>query len=426
MKVECLRKDTGEYGPGSRKGANKNRGSGCAERRRSLMAANEAVRGKGMKMEIDFEQVFTFENLMQAANDCQKGVRWKESTQQFEMHKLRWVASMRKQLLEGTYKGKGFNEFWICERGKMRFIQSVHISERCIQKTLSNHALKKEIVPTLIYDNSASIQNKGTCFAMERLKCHLERHYRRHGRIGGVLTMDFKNYFGSIDHEKLLVMLQNAIKDDKLFGLMKQFIDAFDGSEGLGLGSEVSQICAVAFPNSIDHFIKTELKIKGYGRYMDDSYIIHKDVEYLKECLESIKEKCAELGITLNEKRVKISKFEKESFTYLKKRIKLTESGKVVIRLSRTKITSQRRKMRKQKRMLDEGRIKIESIRRSYKTFRSTLEHFGMKKSIESFDKLYKDLFGEEVKVDGHRRRKGSKKTAGRAQQANGRVKSNL
>lgn len=49
-------------------------------------------------------------------------------------------------------------------------------------------------------------------------------------------------------------------------------------------------------PNRLDHVIKQELGIKGYGRYMDDGYLIHEDTAYLEKCLEQIKEVCAELG----------------------------------------------------------------------------------------------------------------------------------
>jgi len=54
------------------------------------------------------------------------------------------------------------------------------------------------------------------------------------------------------------------------------------GNKGLGLGSQVSQISAVFYPNSVDHFIKDKLGIKTYGRYMDDGYIIHNNIKELK------------------------------------------------------------------------------------------------------------------------------------------------
>lgn len=344
----------------------------------------------------NFKAAASFDNLMQAAAECEKGVTWKASVQSFEINKLRWVASMRKELLDGTYKGKGYNNFTIKERGKVRYIQSVHISERVVQKSLNNNCLKPDILPKLVYDNSASIKGKGTEFALDRLKVHLQRHYRRHGRTGGVLTIDFSNYFGSIDRDVLLGMLRQSVKDDKVYAMVERVVRSFTGDVGLGLGSEISQTCAIALPSPIDRYIKEQLRIKGYGRYMDDSYLIHEDVDYLRYCMQEIRKECAKLGITINERRTQIVRLDKGSFTYLKKRIKLTDTEKVVMRLSRKKITKERHKLKKYKEMLDNGRVTMQSIRQHYVSFRGGAKKFDTKETIKTLDKLYAELFGEE------------------------------
>ena len=57
---------------------------------------------------------------------------------------------------------------------------------------------------------------------------------------------------------------------------MWNFIQAFGPEKSLGLGSEVSQICAVFFPNKVDHFIKEKLRIKYYGRYSQRQKLFEK------------------------------------------------------------------------------------------------------------------------------------------------------
>lgn len=47
-----------------------------------------------------------------------------------------------------------------------------------------------------------------------------------------------------------------------------------------------SQVIATFYLNELDHFIKDDLKIKSYVRYMDDGVLIHNDKEYLKYCLK--------------------------------------------------------------------------------------------------------------------------------------------
>lgn len=339
----------------------------------------------------DFKKISDFGNLLKAANACGNGVRWKASVQAFEITKLRQVAKLKKELEGGTYRSKGFHEFTINERGKTRRIQSVHISERCVQKSLCNNVMKPVIVPKLVYDNSASLKGKGTEFALNRLKCHLERHYRKHGRKGGILTIDFKNYFGSIDHDKLLRLFSETFPDKKVYDFLSQFVTAFD--EGLGLGSEISQISAIYFPNAIDHMIKEKLHIRGYGRYMDDSYLIHEDIDHLRYCLDEIEKACEKQGITINRKRTMITPLTK-GFTFLKKRIYLEPNGRVSIRLSRKNITARRRKLRHQRESLDNGKITMATVAQSYQSWRGYALKYDSYNTVKNMDKLYHELFG--------------------------------
>lgn len=350
-------------------------------------ARSFAVRGN-----MKYEDVISFESLTKAADQCCSGVMWKSSTQSFKLNQARWAADLHRQLAAGTYKSRGFTNFTITERGKTRHIQSVHISERCVQKTLCQNALRPLIEPRLIYDNSASLPGKGTAFALQRLKKHLWQHYQKHGRTGGILLMDYSNYFGSIDHRILLRMLRDVIADERVYALTKHFIDCFDGDVGLGLGSEVSQICAIFYPNQIDHFIKEQLRIKGYGRYMDDSYIIHQDLDYLRHCQREVERMAAGLGLRLNPRRTQIIRLDGH-FEYLKKRVHLTDTGKVVMRLTRKNITKRRRLLRKHKEMLDAGRINFETIRQSYQSWRGYAVKCDSYRTVRSMDKLFDELF---------------------------------
>lgn len=300
-----------------------------------------------------------------------------------------------KQLETNTYHCKGFNTFQIHERGKLRKIQAVHISDRAVQKMINDYYLRRIIVPTLIYDNAASLPGKGTQFALDRLKHHLQNHYRKYGRTGWILMMDFKSYFGSINHKKLIDQLNKFAKDEKMMELIKQIINHCEGDTGIGLGSEIFQICAIFYPSIIDHYIKERLYIKGYGRYMDDSYVIHHDIDYLRKCLDEIRTKCDELGLSLNDKRTRIYRLD-ESFPYLKKRVKLTNSGKVIMRLQRENVTRERKRLRKQKEMFDRGEITFEIIKQSYQAWRAYAKKCDAQKIIYQMDSYFKELFGKE------------------------------
>jgi hypothetical protein len=57
---------------------------------------------------------------------------------------------------------------------------------------------------------------------------------------------------------------------------------------GLPLGSYLSQWCGTFYLDGLDHFVKRELKIKGYLRFMDDFALFSDDRRQLLEARSAI------------------------------------------------------------------------------------------------------------------------------------------
>lgn len=341
----------------------------------------------------NFDSVASPDALFKAAKEARRGVYWKASVQRYNMSLLRNSLKTSKELYAGEDVRRGFIPFDLIERGKLRHIQSVHFSERVVQRSLCANALTPLLSRSLIYDNGASLANKGIDFALRRLKRHLCRHYRKHGKSGYVVLVDFKGYFDNILHQPLYDLYNRVFGEDaRLVALASLFIAAF-GSYGLGLGSETCQIDAVTYPNSIDHYIKEVLRCKYYGRYMDDSYIICETKEQAREILNALLPKYAELGITVNCKKTAIVKLSR-GFTFLKTHISLTDTGAVVFRPCRQSIVRQRRKLKKFKRFLDAGQMTMLDIRASYMSWRGFIAHKNARRTIHNMDVLYYQLFG--------------------------------
>lgn len=102
-------------------------------------------------------------------------------------------------------------------------------------------------------------------------------------------------------------------------------------TKSLAIGDQVSQICSIFFPTPVDNYCKIVRSIRWYGRYMDDSYIISNDKQFLHEMLDKITQIASELGIFINHKKTKIMKIN-HFFTWLKLRYKLTETGHLVVK----------------------------------------------------------------------------------------------
>ena len=341
----------------------------------------------------NYERVIDPNSLYKAMKDSRSGVYWKASVQRYNMNFLRNILQVSKDLKAGKDIRKGFIEFDIIERGKARHIRSVHFSERVVQKSLCNNALIPHLTRSLIHDNGASITDKGIHFAVNRLKGHLRKHFKTHSSEGYVLLLDFKGYFENILHEPLRDIFNGAFGDDgRLLDLAMSFVYAF-GDNGLGLGSETSQIAAVAYSSRNDHYIKEVLRCKYYGRYMDDSYFICESKEQAGHILSVMLEKYAEYGIKTSPKKTHIIKLSR-GFTFLKTQFSLEPTGRVVARPSRQSATRQRRKLKKFKKFLDAGVMTMGEIRNSYMSWRGYIAHINARRTIRHMDELYKRLFG--------------------------------
>jgi hypothetical protein len=366
-----------------------------SERREARYQRRKLKRCEKRKSSIEsydsLEAVADINSLIRASQKARSGVMWKASVQRYLMNLLKNVTESNKNILSGKDIRKGFINFDIVERGKLRHISSVHFSERVVQRSLCANALLPVLTRGLIYDNGASMKGKGISFAVNRLKTHLHRHYRKYGNEGYVLTIDFSNYFGSMRHEPIREILNKSFKDKRLVDFTMLFVDAF-GDVGMGLGSETSQIFAIAYPNSVDHCIKERLRIKGYGRYMDDMYLLHKSKARLRECLEVIRTECAKLGIRLNAKKTHITKLSK-GFTFLKSQFFLTCTGRVILKAGRESIVRQRRKLKKFRKFMDKGLMTYGQIYNSYMSWRGYIGHKDAHRTILSMDWLFRELF---------------------------------
>ena len=359
-------------------------------RREEKRARNRAERIDGLTL----ERISDMDALYDAAMKSRRGVSWKASVQGYCQHMLGNVCKARQDLLNGEDIRRGFHEFDLIERGKLRHISSVHFSERVIHKSLSQNALVPAIMPTLTAGNSANMKGRGVDYAIARLKNQLARHYRRHGTEGYVLLVDFSDYFARIDHDAAKRLVGKALDDERLVALTNSLIDAC-GDVGLGLGSEPNQILAVALPNPIDHWAEEMAGLEATGRYMDDSYYIDMSKDKLKLVLACIEILCDDLGITINRKKTRIVKLSR-GFRFVKKRFYYGHTGKVVVRPSREAITRERRKLKAMRRMLDRGEITLRQINQSYQSWRGGMLRLDAHETVLSMDRLYKELFGSE------------------------------
>jgi hypothetical protein len=210
--------------------------------------------------------------------------------------------------------------------------------------------------------------------------------------------MDFTGYFDNILHEPVYELLDKAFSDKRIVAFCRQFIEPF-GSKSLGIGSQISQILAISYRSSIDHYVKEVLRALEYGCYMDDSYLMDEDKDRLWARYQAIREKCAAKGIKINPRKTQIVKI-KKGFTCMKGKFYLTGTGRVIVKPCRKNTTAARRKLKSFRRKLAAGEMTLEQIICSYNSYRGyILKDYNSHKTVRSMDKLFHELFGYDTRI---------------------------
>ena len=295
------------------------------------------------------EEVCSFESLYKAMRHCKKNVMWKDSTAGFVKNGLSNCVDLHDDLASGKYTIGKYAVFTITEP-KERSIVSTRIRDRTFQRSLCDHYLTEALSKSFIYDNCACQVGKGTDFARKRLKVHLQKFYRKHGLNGYVLKCDISNYFGSTSHAVAEAAVRKRAQDkwaaDEAVRIINSFTQGDNPEIGMGLGSQVTQLVELAVLDDLDHYIKEQLHIKQYIRYMDDFLLFHEDKQYLLYCKRVIADKLTKLGLTLSTKKTQIFPI-KQPIHFLGFSFKLTNSGRVLMFVLPKKVTHERRKLRK-------------------------------------------------------------------------------
>ena len=303
----------------------------------------------------DFDKVFTFENLYESYKKCIKNVSWKPSVQKFILDDINNLVQLRISLITGTFRSRGFFEFDIIERGKPRHIRSVCIEERVVQRCLCDYCLIPVLTRSFIYDNGACIPDKGQHFTINRIKRHLREFFNKYGTNGIAVTLDFKSYFENIQHDIIYAIIDNTFTDTKLLWLIHHFVDAF-GEQGLGLGSQISQILAVTVADALDHFVKEQLLVFKYVRYNDDMLFLCKNKQEAISIVEQVKNFSEQYKFIIHPDKIKI-KYLSKGFTFMKIKFILKETGYIVMLPDKRKVVRVRRKLKRIKRKVDNGII---------------------------------------------------------------------
>lgn len=242
-----------------------------------------------------FERIVGFDNLLLAQRRAARGKRCRTSVARFEFHLEHELFELQDELMTGSYQPGEFFTFEVRDP-KRRAICAAPFRDRVVHHALC-HVLEPHFERRAIFDSYACRLGKGTHAAIARARQFARRHPY-------FLKCDVRKFFASVDHGVLFGLLERLFKERPLLDLLARIInhappDSAPG-KGLPIGNLTSQHFANLYLGELDHFLKDQLHIKGYLRYMDDFLLFAEDKPSLHlwlADLEDLLEERLDLGL---------------------------------------------------------------------------------------------------------------------------------
>ncbi|HHR1366089.1 TPA: reverse transcriptase/maturase family protein [Legionella pneumophila] len=281
--------------------------------------------------------------LFEAYAECRKNKRQTMNALVFELDYESRLIALHDEINNGTYR-PGRSIAFIVNEPVKREIFAADFRDRVV-----HHLIIRKLNPlfekNFIYDSYACREGRGTHFGIQRADRFIRQCSKNYTRDCYILRLDIQGFFMAIDKQVLWIKLrifieQNYHHQDQapiLFLCHKVLVNNptrncfIKGNKrnwddlppdkslfyskpncGLPIGNLTSQIFANFYLSTFDHFVKHDLGMRYYGRFVDDFILVHENKEHLKSLIPTIKEFLrSELKLTLHPKKIYLQHYTK-------------------------------------------------------------------------------------------------------------------
>lgn len=290
-----------------------------------------------------YENMISYNNILSVYKKIKNSTKNKKEVYNYELNLNQNLLDTLFSLSKSTYVFSKYNIFLIREP-KYRLIMSESFPDKVVNHLFSKYVLSYALQSTLINSNVATRTDKGSKEAYNLFIKYTNKLIYEKKKIY-VLKIDISKYFYNINHNIMINMVSEKIKDERVLDMLKVILDTTDNDYvnktilsvvnreiykvnklnistiekeklikelksiplyrkgyGLPIGNMSSQILAVFFLNKVDHFIKEKLGCKYYIRYMDDLVILGNDKEELKNVFENVSKYIESFDLNVNNK----------------------------------------------------------------------------------------------------------------------------
>lgn len=226
-------------------------------------------------------QIADPDNLRLAFWKARKGKSHSQGVEAYRADLDTNLQRLREQILSGLVDVGKYYYFNVYEP-KERKICAAAFSEQVLHHALMN-VCHPHFERYQISDSYASRKGRGTYAALDqarRFTCNYSWY----------LKLDVRKFFESVHHGVVREQLVRMFKDPTLQEILGKMLDSYEASPGRGLpiGNLTSQYFANHYLSGLDHFVKKDLRINAYVRYMDDMVLWSDEKSALKNALEAI------------------------------------------------------------------------------------------------------------------------------------------
>lgn len=264
-----------------------------------------------------FNSICSMDNLYRAYQNAKSGKGWYKEVKQIEKRPFYYLAGLQYMLKNHLFKTSDYEIFILNEGKKKRDVYKLPFFPDRIAQWAILQVIEPFLVANMTADTYSAIPGKGIQPIVNDL-----RGYYKTKRVDGkkksvwvpsILLSDEENtrycykidlhhYYQSINHEVLKQKFRKVFKDPELLWLLDEIADSIntateedlielslsgeievDPNTGIPIGNYMSQYSGNFYLSSFDHWVKEELHVKHYYRYMDDVVIFASSKEELHE-----------------------------------------------------------------------------------------------------------------------------------------------
>ena len=248
------------------------------------------------KIKIKFDDFLSKENLIDAFFDTIHHKKNRIDILKFELSLGKEIDRLYLELKNDTFIPSPYCLFVIYEP-KEREILQPRLRDLVVQRMIYN-ATYDELEKRFYSGSYGTRKGKGIHDWAQKAQKYInnsdpENYY---------IQLDIRKYFKSIKTSKMEECLRKIFKDEKLIKVWMKFFP----QDGVPIGNMLSGISGLFFLTDLDNYIKIDLKIKKYLRFMDDFILFDipkKDIEHLLKSIEQFLDK-KDLSIAPNKIKI--------------------------------------------------------------------------------------------------------------------------